>query len=79
MFDIFPTTFFAHGEDEVRRRVMVRGTPLACAIAVPMVSAEDSGEGRGRRWTTLAWRPGQRPWELGIGWSDCGVANAGWP
>lgn len=39
--DIFPTTFFAHGEYEVRRRLMVQGTPLAGTAAVPMVSAED--------------------------------------
>ncbi len=68
-FDIFPATFFAHGEDEVRRRVFVRGTPLSDLIAVPMVSPEDillakmawyrsGGERSERQWEDLAgiWR-----------------------
>ncbi len=68
-FDIFPTTFFAHGEDEVRRRVFVKGTALAEAGAVPMVSPEDiilaklawfrnGGETSERQWQDLTgiWR-----------------------
>ncbi|MCX6604222.1 MAG: hypothetical protein NTV52_11570 [Acidobacteria bacterium] len=68
-FNIFPTTFFAHGEDEVRRRVMVEGTPLAGTAAVPMVSAEDillaklawfrnGGETSERQWSDMTgiWR-----------------------
>jgi hypothetical protein len=68
-FDIFPTTFFAHGEDEVRRRIFVRGTALSADRAVPMVSPEDivlaklawyraGGETSERQWMDLEgiWR-----------------------
>lgn len=40
-FDIFPATFFAHGQDELRRRRMVSGTGLVMDGEVPVVSPED--------------------------------------
>lgn len=68
-FDVFPTTFFAHGEDEVCRRILVRGTALSADRAVPMVSPEDivlaklawyraGGESSERQWMDLEgiWR-----------------------
>jgi len=38
-FDIFPMTYFAHGEDELRRKQMQEGTGLVAEGAVPVVSA----------------------------------------
>lgn len=68
-FDIFPATFFAHGEDEVHRKVFVHGTPLAESSTVPMVTPEDillaklawyrnGGETSERQWSDLPgiWR-----------------------
>ena len=68
-FDIFPATFFAHGEDEVRRRVYVHGTALGETSTVPMVTPEDiilaklawyriGGETSERQWSDLMgiWR-----------------------
>ena len=40
-FDVFPATYFAHGEDEISRRRMVEGTGLVAAGTVPVVSPED--------------------------------------
>lgn len=40
-FDIFPMMYFAHGEDELRRRQRLEGTGLVAEGAVPVVSAED--------------------------------------
>ncbi len=40
-FAIFPMTYFAHGEEELRRRQMQEGTGLVAEGAVPVVSAED--------------------------------------
>ena len=69
-FDIFPATFFAHGEDEVRRRRMVEGTGLVAEGTVPVVSPEDiilaklawyrDGGGTSER----QWRDLESVWEM---------------